>query len=152
MTSSWPEIRAALVTAVKAVAPSSRPDVRFSYFEGDQDFTTWADSNSARAFRHFDVENRFADEFPGTANHDVELVRGQHAVRVAYPLRYAYGRQPVVRIDDVIDSDRFLIDTAIGHRASLSGFAAVFLASGVERTEAVVFSTSIYIHEYWRIV
>lgn len=152
MTTTWPSVRSALTSAIQAVRPALRPDVLFAYHEGDQGFAAWAVANSARALRHFEIANLFVDEFPGSSNADVELVRGQHAVTVAYPLRFPYGRQPVVKMDEAIDSDRWELDTAIGHRASLANFAAVFLGQRVDLLETVALSTLTYLHEYWRTV
>jgi hypothetical protein len=110
------EIRDRILDVIEALTPSAMAHPLFLRYrqEGAGDFYAWCEQQPAASLRRFSVRYFTAPTEPTVSNTDVERVRVQFEVAIAYPQSHRYGGQNSLDRDDVAESDRNQVRNAIG--------------------------------------
>lgn len=109
-------IRATLVTLVAAITPGLLIRDAFVAHQEEGDFVQWCESASDACFRRFSIRDTGGTDRPEVTNITEELRTVVFAVLVAYPDNFRYGSDAGRNQDDVMVSDRYLLEGAIGLR------------------------------------
>ena len=120
-TTTFSLVRANQVTQIHAVTPTLLSNVPFRLAEDTVPFEEWAEKQSSACFRRFTIQNNLNYTSPLVSNTDLEIHRVNCTLLVAYPLTLGtYGLENYRSLDDLIESDIFQLDTAIGTRGYLN--------------------------------
>lgn len=119
-TTTADAIRDRAITVITALVPRSLSHDRFKAYlnEGDADFTTWAESTDAGAFRRFQVRDTGSDQPPDVSNTDVEARIVSLRVTIAYPQTSRAGAKGGLARDKIMSQDQHQIEHAIGMAGS----------------------------------
>jgi hypothetical protein len=109
-------IRDRVYTLLESLAPTSLSSDKFRRYrnEAGANFSDWAESQPAAAFRRFQVREVGDDELPDVSDTTTERVTATLEIIVAYPQTHRTGPANAMDRDDVINQDWKSLNASVG--------------------------------------
>ena len=153
-TTTFESVRNTQLSTVEGLTPSLVSEIKFLRHNEESNFRTWCEENPQAAFRRFSIVDLYNYEPPEISNADVEFVVGREEVVICYPEDYRYGADNFRDLRDLIRSDQYQIDDALGHRGTgnYTDAHAVLETVTMEDEEGISFLSLIYVFRFYRSV
>jgi hypothetical protein len=156
-TTTLEAIRDKAITLIQALTPLKAAHIPFRRHVAEGDFVAWAEANPSACCRRFQILRTGAGEPAMVSNTDLEDRRERLLLVIAYPKTYGlYGEENIRDADDVMESDRELIDGRSGiGKNNAGGYVAgqhssLLLEANTEEGEAVRFAQLLFEVTYYR--
>lgn len=111
------DIRDAMRSAVRALVPNLRADLKFrAYLEDGGDFRDYAERATSSVLRMFSIRDAGTGREPGAIGGDLELVERDWELVVAYPKAAAgeAGVRGALSLEDMMESDARQLKATVG--------------------------------------
>lgn len=140
---TYPTIRNGWVSVLEDLTPGFRADKGYRLVAAippEMSFEEWCEENPQTCFRRFHVRRSGERELPFVSSADVEQLRSNAELVVAYPKAFANfnrsaSRREMIDIEDVIDTDAEQINRAIGIGGAANYVSGQSLCTAEYRTE-----------------
>jgi hypothetical protein len=137
-------IRSIMLTVIAAITPGLLIRDLFRAYNESDEFTAWCESAPDACFRRFSVRDTGDTDGQFETNTTEERRHVIFSVLVAYPDNYRYGADQGRDQDDVMVSDRYLLEGAVGLRGYGNFTNASFLTpdflSDIQRGRGVAYT------------
>lgn len=118
-TTTIETIRENMETLIHALTPTSHAQVKFRVERGEVPFREWCQANPTASFRRYAIEQTGRSEPGEVTNLDIEEVRTELEIMVAYPKEWGrYGPQNIQDLRDTLDADAMQLRNAVGHKGN----------------------------------
>jgi len=126
MATTYPLIRDNFISALQAIAPAFRADLKFIVHREAVEFVEWVNANAKACWRRFEMLSNVDYELGGLTNAGgsgtIWNIQQGMTLLVAYPRELGkYGADNERDLDDAIDSDLAQLDKVIGGDGSANG-------------------------------